>query len=115
MPKRMWAILAIGLGLTLAVLDGGIANVALPTIAREVQDLAGQFDLGGERLSARGDDIAAAACVAGRNLRLQADLQGGLVLFTAASLVSALSTSLPTLILGRMLQGFGAAGDHERQ
>ena len=32
----MWAILTIGLGLTLAVLDGGIANVALPTIAREV-------------------------------------------------------------------------------
>jgi DHA2 family multidrug resistance protein-like MFS transporter len=36
MPQRMWAILTIGLGLTLAVLDGGIANVALPTIAREV-------------------------------------------------------------------------------
>ena len=36
MPQRMWAILTIALGLTLAVLDGGIANVALPTIAREV-------------------------------------------------------------------------------
>src|ERR1700749_5348769 len=35
-PQRMWAILTIALGLTLAVLDGGIANVALPTIAREV-------------------------------------------------------------------------------
>ncbi len=36
MPKRLLAILTIGLGLTLAVLDGGIANVALPTIARDV-------------------------------------------------------------------------------
>jgi MFS transporter, DHA2 family, multidrug resistance protein len=36
MPQRMWAILTIALGLTLAVLDGGIANVALPTIAREM-------------------------------------------------------------------------------
>ena len=36
MPQRMWAILTIALGLTLAVLGGGIANVALPAIAREV-------------------------------------------------------------------------------
>ncbi len=76
MPQRMWAILTIGLGLTLAVLDGGIANVALPTIAREVQHLAGEFDLGGERLSARGDDLPAAAVVAGGDLRLPADLPG---------------------------------------
>ena len=36
MPQRMWAILTVGLGLTMAVLGGSIANVALPTIAREV-------------------------------------------------------------------------------
>src|ERR1700732_3572364 len=37
LPQRYWAILAIALGLTLAVLDGAIANVALPTIARELE------------------------------------------------------------------------------
>ena len=36
LPQRYWAILTIALGLTLAVLDGSIANVALPTIARDV-------------------------------------------------------------------------------
>ena len=36
LPQRTWAILTIALGLTLAVLDGAIANVALPTIARDV-------------------------------------------------------------------------------
>ena len=35
-PQRYWAILAIAVGLTLAVLDGSIANVALPTIARDL-------------------------------------------------------------------------------
>src|SRR5690242_18216262 len=35
-PERYWAILTIALGLIMAVLDGAIANVALPTIARDV-------------------------------------------------------------------------------
>ena len=34
LPQRYWAILVVALGITLAVLDGAIANVALPTIAR---------------------------------------------------------------------------------
>ena len=36
LPQRYWAILTIALGLTLAVLDGAIANVALPTIGRDI-------------------------------------------------------------------------------
>ena len=36
LPRRYGAIAAIALGLTMAVLDGAIANVALPTIARDL-------------------------------------------------------------------------------
>ena len=36
MPRRFWAIVAISFGTALLVLDGAIANVALPTIAREL-------------------------------------------------------------------------------
>ena len=36
MPARLGAIIAIALGVTLAVLDGMIANVALPTIANDL-------------------------------------------------------------------------------
>jgi DHA2 family multidrug resistance protein-like MFS transporter len=32
-PQRFWAIVTIGLGITMAVMDSAIANVALPTIA----------------------------------------------------------------------------------
>src|SRR5580658_6759272 len=35
-PGRYWSAVAIWLALTMAVLDGAIANVALPTIAREL-------------------------------------------------------------------------------
>lgn len=35
-PRRIWAIAAISFGTALLVLDGAIANVALPTIARDV-------------------------------------------------------------------------------
>ena len=36
LPSRYWAILAIALGITVSVLDGSIANVSLPTIARDL-------------------------------------------------------------------------------
>lgn len=35
-PQRNWAILTIALGLVMAVVDGSIAKVALPTIARDL-------------------------------------------------------------------------------
>ena len=37
LPRRYWAILSIALGITVSVLDGTIANVALPTIAQDLQ------------------------------------------------------------------------------
>src|ERR1700720_4432655 len=35
-PQRYWAIVTIALGITMAVMDSAIANVALPTIARDL-------------------------------------------------------------------------------
>ena len=36
LPRRYWAVLALALGLAMAVLTGTLANLALPTIAREI-------------------------------------------------------------------------------
>lgn len=36
MPRRIWAIIAVSFGTSLFVLDGSVANVALPTIARDL-------------------------------------------------------------------------------
>jgi MFS transporter, DHA2 family, multidrug resistance protein len=41
-PRRYWAIAAISFGTALLVMDGAIANVALPTIARELDVTEGQ-------------------------------------------------------------------------
>jgi len=35
-PQRNWAILTIALGIVMSVMDGAIANVALPTIAKDL-------------------------------------------------------------------------------
>lgn len=70
MPRRLWAILAVTFGVALSVLDGTIANVALPTIAHRAGSLVGRFDLGGQCLSAGDRRFAAEFFDAGRCRRL---------------------------------------------
>ena len=109
MPKRLWAILAVTFGVSLSVLDGAIANVALPTIgsllnispansiwivnAYQVAIVVSLLSF-----SALGDVIGY------RKIYI-----GGLLLFTIASAGCALSDSLATLVAARVCQGFGAA------
>ena len=76
LPQRYWAIAVVALGITLAVLDSAIANVALPTIARTLERDARRVDLGRQRVSARDHDLAAAARLARRPHRLPARLPG---------------------------------------
>jgi DHA2 family multidrug resistance protein-like MFS transporter len=110
MPQRMWAILTIALGLTLAILDGGIANVALPTIAREVHTSPANsiWVVNAYQLAVTISLLPLSSL--GEIYGYRRIYQAGLVLFTLASLACALSSSLPTLIVARMLQGLGAAG-----
>ena len=110
MPQRMWAILTIALGLTLAVLDGGIANVALPTIAREVNTSPANsiWVVNAYQIAVTISLLPLSSL--GEIYGYRRIYQAGLVLFTLASLACALSSSLPTLIVARTLQGLGAAG-----
>ena len=110
MPQRVWAILTIALGLTLAVLDGGIANVALPTIAREVHTSPANsiWVVNAYQLAVTVSLLPLSSL--GEIHGYRRIYQAGLVLFTLASLACAMSSSLSTLIVARMLQGLGAAG-----
>ena len=109
-PARYWAIATIALGITMAVIDSAIANVALPTIATDLHtdpafsiwivngyQLAIMISL--LPLSSFGDIVGY------RRVYL-----GGLALFTIASLACAFSQTLLELSLSRVIQGFGAAG-----
>ena len=109
LPKRYWAILAIALALSMSVIDGTIANVALPTIARDLGTapsvtiwVVNAYQL--------------AITISLLSFSSLGDIYGykrvyltGIGVFSVTSLVCALSGSFWTLTLARILQGFGAA------
>ena len=109
LPRRRYATVATMTALVLVVLDGAIVNVALPTIAA---DLAASPALSIWVVTAYQMALVMALlpCAAlGESLGLKRVFVGGIVVFTAASLLCALSPSLPWLIAARFLQGLGAA------
>jgi MFS transporter, DHA2 family, multidrug resistance protein len=109
-PQRLRAMLVVLIGLSMSVLDGAIANIALPTIATEL----------------RTDPASAIWVVNAYQLAVTisllpfaslGELRGygrvfvwGLAVFTLGSLACALSGSLTMLVTARILQGFGGAG-----
>ena len=109
-PQRYWAILTLVIGMVVSVLDSSIANIALPTIARDIGATAAQsiWVINAYQL---------AVVISLLPLASLGDIFGyrrvyaiGFAVFTAAALVSALSDSLAMLAAGRALQGLGAAG-----
>lgn len=109
-PQRNWAILTIALGLVMAVIDGSIANVALPTIARDL-DASPAFSIwivNGYQLAITISLLPLASL--GEIIGYRRVYLAGLVLFTLASAFCALSHTLPLLTVARVMQGFGAAG-----
>jgi len=109
-PQRNWAIVTIALGLVMAVIDGSIANVALPTIARDL-DASPAFSIwivNGYQLAITISLLPLASL--GEIVGYRRVYLAGLLLFTLASLFCALSHTLPLLTVARIVQGFGAAG-----
>jgi DHA2 family multidrug resistance protein-like MFS transporter len=110
LPQRYWAILTVALAVTMAVLDGAIANIALPTIARDVNasPSASIWVVNAYQLTITILLLPLASL--GEIFEYRRVYRVGLVLFTLASLACSLSGSLLTLTLARILQGAGAAG-----
>lgn len=109
LPQRYGAILTIILGISMAVLDGAIANVALPTIASDLNasPAASIWIVNAYQI---------AIVISLLSLAFLGDMFGyrrvykcGLVVFTCTSLACALSHSLEMLTLARVAQGFGGA------
>ena len=108
-PGRHLATVAIMATMVLVVLDGAIANVALPTIATalQVSPAASVWVVGAYQLALV---MALLPCAAlGESLGLRRVFVGGVCIFTAASLLCALAPTLPWLIAARFIQGLGAA------
>lgn len=108
--ERMLALLAIGIALTMAVLDGAIVNVALPVMARDLSasPAAAVFVVNGFQIAVTAALLPFASL--GDIFGYRRVYLAGLALFVAASLACALSPTLGWLIAARIVQGIGAAG-----
>ena len=107
--ERRFAVAVLVVGTVMAVLDGSIANVALPTIARElhVDAAASVWVVNAYQLAVTATLVAFASLGEVRGYR--GVYAGGIALFTLGSLACAISHTLPELVLARMLQGLGGA------
>jgi DHA2 family multidrug resistance protein-like MFS transporter len=109
-PQRYWAIATVALGITMAVLDGSIANVALPTIAKDLHAAPADSIWVVNAYQLVITILMLPLASLGEIVGYRRVYRVGLVVFTLASLGCALSDSLVTLSAARVLQGAGAAG-----
>ncbi len=108
-PQRYGAILTIAIGIMMAVLDGTIANVALPTIAHELKaSPASSIWIINAYQIAIVTSLLTLSFL-GDMFGYRRIYQYGLVVFILASLLCALSRTLEMLTMMRILQGFGGA------
>jgi DHA2 family multidrug resistance protein-like MFS transporter len=107
---RLCAMAAVAIAVSMAVLDSAIANIALPTIARDMATApaatiwvvnAYQFAVTVSLLP---------LAFLGDIFSYKRIYMVGLAVCTVASLGCALSRNLPVLVVARVVQGFGGAG-----
>ncbi len=107
---RRRAMLTVAIAITMSGLITSIANIALPTIARDMHATPANsiWVVNAYQLAVTVTLLPFASI---------GDIYGhrrvyfwGLAVYTAASLLCAVAPSLPVLVIGRVLQGFGGAG-----
>ena len=109
-PRRYWAIAVIAIAIVMAVMDGTLINLALPLIALEMDASPSLviWIVSAYQLAITVSLFPLSAL--GERLGYREVYCAGLLVFTLASLVCALSDSVPMLIAARVLQGLGASG-----
>ncbi len=109
LPQRFYAIGAISFGTALIVIDGGVANVALPTIAHDlhvdpssVVSIVTVYQLTLVMLMLPFAGL-------GERIGLKRMYQLGQLVFTVATVLCFFARSLPFLLIVRAAQAVGAA------
>jgi len=108
--RRAQAMRVIILGLTLAVLDSSLVNLALPDIARQLHSTSARslWVVNAYQLASLVALLPLAAL--GERFGYRRMYRAGMLLFTVASIGAMLAPSMPALIAARALQGLGASG-----
>lgn len=109
MPRRIFAVATVSLGVILAVLDVNIMNIALPTMS-DIMHLTEADSI----WIVNGYQLAIIICLLamstiGEIYSYRKVYMIGLSIFTFASVACACSQNLWTLVVSRMLQGVGAS------
>ncbi len=109
MPARLWAILAVLFAVSLGVLDGVIANLALPTIAADLGVTPSEsiWIVNVYQISIVVSLLLFAAI--GDFIGYKRVYFAGLILFMTTSLGCAFSWNLTSLLIFRIIQGVGAS------
>ncbi|GHD43990.1 MFS transporter [Thalassobaculum fulvum] len=109
-PRRYWAWATILLGVTLAVLDSSMANIALPTIATyfDASPAVSIWIVNGYQLAIVMSLLPLASL--GEIVGYRRVYLAGVSLFTVAAVGCAFAGSLGELTAIRIVQGLGAAG-----
>jgi DHA2 family multidrug resistance protein-like MFS transporter len=109
-PRRYWALFALYSAISMTVIDSSIANVALPSMVHElgVSPSASIWIVNAYQLTIVMTVLSFSALA--ERFGYRRIYMVGVSIFTAASLVCALSNNLTQLVAGRVLQGLGGAG-----
>ncbi|TWI55007.1 DHA2 family multidrug resistance protein-like MFS transporter [Pseudomonas duriflava] len=108
-PRRYQAIAALLAAISMTVLDGGIANLALPSIAQvlNVDAAASVWIVTAYQLALVALLFPLSALA--ERVGLKRVFIGGVMMFSLASLGCALASNLTSLVISRALQGAGAS------
>lgn len=108
-PRRYMAILALAVGTAVSVIDGTIANVALPTLARDMGITPALAVLVVTVYQLTLVMALLPLSALGQRVGLRRLYQFGQMTFVVASLLCFFARSLPFLLVLRVAQGLGAA------
>lgn len=108
-PRRHWAVLTLMAGLAVTVLDSTVANVALPTIARDLAISPSAVVWVVIAYSLTTVVFLLPFSAVAERLGFPRMFGLGITIFMVSSIGCALSTSLVGLISARVAQGLGAA------
>lgn len=108
-PRRYFAVAALSLGTAVTVLDSNVANVALPTMARDLHVDGSSTVLVITVYQLMLVMLLLPCAGLGDRIGLKRFYQYGQVLFIVATVMCFFANSLPFLLIARGLQAMGAA------
>lgn len=108
-PRRRTAIGAVLLAMAMVVIDGGLSNVALPTIADALRVRPSDVILVMTAYQAAVVMMLLPSAALGERYGIRLVFTIGVGVFLSASLASASAPSLPWLVVARFAQGVGAS------